>query len=433
MRDAREERHTPRLEAGLDPVQDLREEGVGLDAQASRLDEGVKGAAELRPLAPVGGRHPSVSEHGLPEAGKALPDLVERLPAVVCTRLHREASLPPPDGRLATVSTDDPARLADPPPWGYSLANVSELIRGCLDAVSARSVLEIGAHDGNLTVELLAWARDRGGEVATVDPDPPAKLLERSREHPELVLHRATSHEVLAGLESLPDAVIVDGDHNYYTLTEELRLIAELAGDDPLPLLIFHDVGWPHARRDTYYDVERIPETGRAPSGIGRDAGLVPGNPETHLMGIPYPWAALREGGPRNGTLTAIEDFIEGRSHLRLALIPAFFGLGVLWPAGIEGADRLAELLAPYDHNSFLGRLEANRIGHLSASHARGVRISELQEQIAELEDRVRRHQHLLRQLLASRAFTVAEYVSRAYKRGEPTFSRETLRRELER
>ena len=53
--------------------------------------------------------------------------------------------------------------------------------------------------------------------------------------------------------------MILDGDHNYYTLSEELRLIAERASGARLPLLIFHDIGWPLARRDAYYAPERIP------------------------------------------------------------------------------------------------------------------------------------------------------------------------------
>ena len=72
-----------------------------------------------------------------------------------------------------------------------------------------------------------------------------------------------------------------------------------------------------------------------------------------------------------------------------------------------------------------LERLERNRIDNMSASHARGRKIEAL-------EDRLRRHEHLLRQMLDSRAFTVAEYVSRLYKRGKPTFSRETVREMLE-
>ena len=98
-----------------------------------------------------------------------------QLLAIVLGGLHDGASLPSP-----TVDwpgdKDDAARLNDPPRWGTSLTNVGELLFGCLDAVQARSILEIGAYEGDLTVEVLGWAKERGAEVASVDPDPPAKL-----------------------------------------------------------------------------------------------------------------------------------------------------------------------------------------------------------------------------------------------------------------
>ena len=320
------------------------------------------------------------------------------------------------------MSKDFATRLGNPPDGGISLTNVRELLFGCLDAIRASSVLEIGAYEGDLTVELLAWAKEKDAEIATVDPEPPARLLERSRQHPELLLHRRTSHEVLAGLDAPPDAVIIDGDHNYFTLSEELRLIAELAGDGPLPLLMFHDVGWPHARRDTYYDPDRVPEDKRPP--IAKDVGLAPDEPGTDPLGLFYPWAALHEGGPRNGTLTAIEDFMESREGLRLAVVPAFFGFGALWPREIQGADGIAELLVPLDRHPVLERLERNRVDHLINAHVMRLRVFEL-------EDRVRQQEAVLRQMLDSRAFALAEYVSRAYQRGNPAFSRETVRRTL--
>jgi len=164
--------------------------------------------------------------------------------------------------------------------------------------------------------------------VATVDPVPPPLLLEREQEHPELTLHRRTSHEVLADLDELPDAIVIDGDHNWFTLHEELRMIGEKAGEGTLPLLFFHDVCWPHARRDTYYAPERIPE-GEHPE-IGEDVGLAPGNPGTDPLGLPYPAAALNEGGPKNGTVTAIEDFSRERGGVRFAVVPAFSASGAL-------------------------------------------------------------------------------------------------------
>ena len=276
--------------------------------------------------------------------------------------------------------TDAPAG----PPDAYSLANFGEIMFPCLEAISAESVIEVGAYRGDFTRELLAWAERAGAEVTAIEPEPPPQLLELAEGHPELKLVREESHRALATIP-LADAVIIDGDHNYYTLSEELRLIEERAGEGNLPLLLFHDVCWPHARRDTYYAPERIPEERRQP--LARDATIAPGEPGLADAGLEYPWAAEREGGPANGVLTAIEDFIAGKDELRLAVVPTFFGLGILWSERAPWADRVAGIVDPWDSSPMLRRLEADRVDHI---------VDRV---------RLRRQERLLRSLLDSRAF----------------------------
>lgn len=314
---------------------------------------------------------------------------------------------------------------------GYSLANVRELVFGCLEAAAPASVLEIGAFRGELTRELLGWAGGRGVRVSAVDPEPEPELVALGERHPELELIRATSHEALREI-ALADAVIVDGDHNYYTLSEELRLIDERAAGSPLPLLLFHDVCWPHARRDAYYAPERIPEEHRQP--LARNAALVPGNPGVSDAGLPYEWVAEREGGPRNGVLTAIEDFVAGREDLRLAVVPAFFGFGALWSRVARWAPAVAEVVDPWDRNPLLERLERNRVEHLADERQiaalRG-RQAQLERQLDAARERLAHQERLLSRMLASRAFGVAEWLSRLNQRGQAVFSRAEVRRAL--
>ena len=90
--------------------------------------------------------------------------------------------------------------------------------------------------------------------------------------------------------------MIIDGDHNYWTVSEELRLIGERAAGADLPLLLFHDVCWPHARRDDYFDAEQIPEP--IPPAAGRQTA------RRHLPRRP----GLRPGGcPTRGRRRARE------------------------------------------------------------------------------------------------------------------------------
>jgi hypothetical protein len=318
---------------------------------------------------------------------------------------------------------------------GYSLANVRELLLGCLEIADARSVIEIGSDRGLLTAELLDWA-DGEREVVAVDPAPHQDLEALERDHPELRLIRDTSHEVLREVE-LSDAIVLDGDHNYFTLSGELRIIGERASGPELPLLLFHDVIWPHARRDSYYVPDRIPDEHRQP--LVKDASVVPDEPGVAEAGLPLKWAAEREGGKRNGVLTAIEDFVATRDDLELATVPAFFGFGVVWSRGREWAGRLHEYLAVWNDNPLLARLEANRIEHL-VERLRAYReleylhseASRMHNELIRYHERMTRQEEVLLNLLGSGSFALAERISRARHRGSTPVSRDRIRRALE-
>jgi hypothetical protein len=309
--------------------------------------------------------------------------------------------------------------IADPGRWGHSLLNLAEVMLPCLDAAAARSVIEVGAYAGDLTGVLVEWAEGARGRVWAIDPSPQPSLIRLDEEREELELVRETSFEALPHVP-LADAVIIDGDHNYYTVSEELRIVAERAEGGDLPLLIFHDVCWPHGRRDDYYSPELIPEEHRQP--IAEGGGLHPDEPGTRPGALPYRAAAAREGGPRNGVLTAVEDFVAEREMLRLAVVPAFFGLGVVWQLDAAWADDVAEVLEPWDRNPVLSRLEENRVFHLAESHRQVVRNA--------------RQEAVLERLLASSGVSLAERLSRLRDRagiakGATVVSKDEIRRVL--
>jgi hypothetical protein len=308
----------------------------------------------------------------------------------------------------------------DPDENAASIVNAAELVFGCLDAAGARSLAEVGAFHGKSTRELLAWAQRSGARVLAIDPTPEPALRELAAERVDLELIERTSIEALADLDV--DAVILDGDHNYYTLSEELRLIPSRRPERELPLLVFHDIGWPLARRDAYYAPERIPAEHRQP--LARNVYLVPGEPGTVDGGMPFACVAAREGGPGNGILTAIEDFTAEREQLVFASVPAFFGIGFAWDRRAPWASAVAEVLAPWDRNPVLERLEANRLRQMSERY----RITKL---LDDLEARSEARDELLRTMLGSRALALAERASGVVRRGRPAFSRAQIRAAL--
>jgi hypothetical protein len=242
---------------------------------------------------------------------------------------------------------------------GFSLVNVAEVIFSLLDAANARSVAEVGAFRGELTRRLL----EHGGRVTAIDPEPAADLLDLADQHPDLELVEETSHTALRHI-SIPEAVVLDGDHNYFTMEGELRIIEERA--EFFPLVMVHDVGWPLARRDAYHAPERVPEDRRQP--MNPDVGLAPEPGFEDAR--PFARTADHEGGPGNGILTAIEDFLAERDGYCFALVPLFFGFGVIWRRDAHWADVVARVIEPWDRHPVLERVEANRVRHLLARAA---------------------------------------------------------------
>jgi cephalosporin hydroxylase len=245
-----------------------------------------------------------------------------------------------------------------------------DVVAPLIDAVDPRRTVEIGALRGETTTRMLGRLGSRC-ELHVIDPEPQFDPAEHERAFPgRYHFHRGISLDVLPGLPPA-DIVLIDGDHNWYTVYHELRQLAETASqaEARLPVLVLHDVGWPYGRRDLYYEPDRIPEEFRQPWAR---AGMWPGRPELAYMGgmNRHMANASREGGPRNGVMTAVEDFIaEHPRALRLVVVPIFFGLAVV--AELEVVDAHPRL------KTFLDRLESPDGQRTLAELGERIRIDE--------------------------------------------------------
>lgn len=131
--------------------------------------------------------------------------------------------------------------------------------------------------------------------------------------------------------------VLIDGNHNWYTVFEELRLVERQSARWPLTLL--HDIAWPYGRRDMYDTPTAVPAQHRHPH---RKAGVLRGQSKLAARsGLNAGcYDAEHEGGARNGVLTAIEDFIDSSPvELELFAVPGPGGLGLLIDGPRLGTD----------------------------------------------------------------------------------------------
>ena len=244
-----------------------------------------------------------------------------------------------------------------------------------LKAAAARRIVEIGALRGE-TTEFMLDDLGADTELHVIDPVPVFDPSEHEDRFPgRYLFHRALSLEALPDLPPF-DAALVDGDHNWYTVYNELRLLSETArqAGAPLPLLILHDVGWPYGRRDLYYVPEQIPEEFRQPYA---QKGMLRGHSELVDRGglNPTNCNATHEGGPRNGVMTAVDDFIaEYDRPLRLLFLPTYFGLAFVVEEAVLDAhpalrDHLDWLESSDGRAALLEMTEASRLDSLIMQH----------------------------------------------------------------
>ncbi len=207
-----------------------------------------------------------------------------------------------------------------------------------LDLLPVRSILQMGAGTGELGELLAAYCEARHAKLTIIEPfrqfDADA-MTKRYTSH--VNLPRGSSLELLPTLLAF-DVVFIDGDPNYSTVHRELCLIQDHARKHGVsfPVTLIHNTGWPYAFRDRYRDPGSIPETERHTYTEG---GL------TLSSAIPLEdcgisarsFHAIREGGPKNGVATAVEDFLGKSANTLLRYsIAGFHGLTILIPRELD-------------------------------------------------------------------------------------------------
>jgi hypothetical protein len=226
-----------------------------------------------------------------------------------------------------------------------------QVIRPLLEAARPGMVVEVGAGAGAHTRRLAKFCRSQAITFHVVDPAPRFDPSELGDKSDGFVFHRARSLDVLGDVGPV-DVALIDGDHNWYTVTNELQLLQQAArsAGRATPLVICHDVGWPYGRRDVYHDPQAIPAEHRQPwkrAGIRPKASaLVSGG------GLNAQFAnADHEGGPRNGVLTAIEDFVDAAGEpIELTVLPELHGLAIVAPRSrLDAAPSLERSIAHWD------------------------------------------------------------------------------------
>ena len=222
-----------------------------------------------------------------------------------------------------------------------------KVIKPIMIAVQPTNIVEIGSLTGLNTFKLLDYCQHAEARCTVIDPAPQFDV-ELLKDYYGEAFHmlREFSLQALPKLESY-DMILIDGDHNWYTVYHELKQVEHMAKSaGAFPVVLLHDTEWPYGRRDMYYFPDSIPPDYRQPNA---KQGLVPGNPQllpiggfNHVVSN-----AVLEHGERNGVLTAIEDFLqETEFDVTWYRLHSSNGLGIIMPAESPAARVLPYILS---------------------------------------------------------------------------------------
>jgi len=263
--------------------------------------------------------------------------------------------------------------------------------RPLLDTIKPVSIVEVGTAQGQQTELLLSYAEKNSIKIHGIDPIEPEGLSRWRTTYGGLfTFHHGHGQDVLSQIDHY-DVVLIDGDHNWYTVYHELKEIERHAEKtNHFPVIILHDIGWPYGRRDLYYNPERIPAEFRHEYGQGglqrtHDGLIADGfNASMHH--------ALKSGGARNGVLTAIEDFLkETNANLDLEILNGLHGLAVIMPRVLLESNPalqkfIASLQVTPEVAAHIGYIESERIDALMNAERHEVQQQNFLRYVANLE-----------------------------------------------
>ena len=232
-----------------------------------------------------------------------------------------------------------------------------------LTAAGAKRVVEIGALRGDTTVPLLDLLGPES-ELHVIDPLPIFDPEEHSRRFPGGTSSTATSATTSCRTFPLStrrwSTATTTGSPST-TSSRFLHAAAAAAGGRCRCSCCTTSAG-PTAGGTSYYEPDRIPDESRQPYAR---RGLLPGRRDLSDTGglNPHLANAVEEGGPRNGVMTALEDFVaEHDGSLRVVLLPLYFGLAIVAAEQLLTArPQLREVLDRLE--SVVGRYELIELG----------------------------------------------------------------------
>jgi hypothetical protein len=136
-------------------------------------------------------------------------------------------------------------------------------VKPMLRHINATQVLEIGASLGHNTEKLMRSFPS--AKITVIDPCLDTDLVSAFAAESNVHIRKGKSLDVLPSVSATYDTILIDGDHNFHTVYNELKLIAERNLLAPHGVIFLHDIGEPYGAKDLFYNPADIPDSAKAP------------------------------------------------------------------------------------------------------------------------------------------------------------------------
>ena len=263
------------------------------------------------------------------------------------------------------------------------------IIEPILHELDVNNIVEIGSDYGVNTRNILDYCVKYDKNMVAIDPNPKFDLDEFVKEYGDkFKLYADLSLDILPKLDNY-DCVLIDGDHNWYTVYNELKIISKQSGDD-FPLVFIHDIAWPYGRRDLYYNPNNIPT---AYLNEYKQEAIDVLSDELSNIGLNgHLNNAVEVDTERNGVLTAVEDFINQSSlEFDLIKIPAFHGLGILFESNEKIKNIIESIIEKSNISQILEKFYLNvRVNLNHNVEVLRNRVQELEKLNAESSEKIK-------------------------------------------
>lgn len=197
---------------------------------------------------------------------------------------------------------------------------------------------------------------------------------------------------VLPTLKNL-DAIFINDDPNWYTVYNELNIIKE--NHINFPIVFICNNKYPYKRRDSYSNPEKIPDEFK--NECCNDLLILyEKNNETKETRVNDGYChAIYQDTPKNGVLTAIEDFVEENPSLRILEINPIEGISLIYQSSDIIDLRIKRILEKevnheYDINELSDKFIENNIllNYVSKVNSLKDDLEKIEEFKSEIEDK---------------------------------------------